>query len=316
MINYPHVGPIEEKKGLLTDTVFMADVGQQQRPMNIDMVLYHHPCSDGFAAAFAAWLVLGDRAQYLPVTYERNTDAQAPDVTGKRVVMLDVAFSASKMLEMVEKSESFMVLDHHVSAEKALEALPVANKCFQMKQSGCTLAWNYFHPRKPVPMLLRYVEDKDIWRWAMKCSKEFSASWRHAPMDFEFCKQMLEGGSAAIWNHISAGRAILGYQKILIADAVGRAQLRQLKLQKGWRVKVINTTILPSEIGAALASQPDCDVSVMWSYDHSQRQYRISMRSDHDSYDVSQVCSAMGGGGHKRAGGFSFAGESIEELFV
>ena len=30
--------------------------------------------------------------------------------------------------------------------------------------TACSLAYNYFHPGADVPLLLRYVEDKDIWR--------------------------------------------------------------------------------------------------------------------------------------------------------
>jgi hypothetical protein len=44
-----------------------------------------------------------------------------------------------------------------------------------MKMSGATISWDFFHGEKPVPAMLRYIEDCDIWRWALLNSKEFSA---------------------------------------------------------------------------------------------------------------------------------------------
>ena len=39
------------------------------------LVIYHGGgCTDGFGAAFAAWLKLGDEAEYLPMEYMRATD--------------------------------------------------------------------------------------------------------------------------------------------------------------------------------------------------------------------------------------------------
>ncbi len=52
----------------------------------------------------------------------------------------------------------------------------------------------------------------------------------------------------------------------------------------------------------------------MWSYDHDTHTYGCSLRSDCDAVDVSAVAKAMGGGGHPRAAGFSFAGRSIDDL--
>lgn len=34
------------------------------------LVIYHAACADGFGAAFAAWLKLGDEAEYLPMQTE------------------------------------------------------------------------------------------------------------------------------------------------------------------------------------------------------------------------------------------------------
>ena len=50
------------------------------------------------------------------------------------------------------------------------------------------------------------------------------------------------------------------------------------------------------------------------AYDLAKRHYYVSLRSASDAVDVSVICKAMGGGGHKRAGGFTC--ERLEDVLV
>lgn len=143
----------------------------------IDTVIFHAPCPDGFAAAFAAWLRLGDRATYIGVEHAPGKEKKVGDLSGKRVAVLDFSFDAATTAAHLAVAEAYVVLDHHASAQEALETLPRAHKIFDMKMSGATLAWAYFHAGAAPPTLLRYIEDKDIWRWAMRSSREFSAAF-------------------------------------------------------------------------------------------------------------------------------------------
>ncbi len=43
------------------------------------------------------------------------------------------------------------------------------------------------------------------------------------------------------------------------------------------------------------------------AYDHAKRHYYVSLRSDSDDVDVSVIAKSLGGGGHKRASGFTCA---------
>ena len=36
------------------------------------LVIYHAHCTDGFGAAFAAWMKLGDDAEYVPMQYGQD----------------------------------------------------------------------------------------------------------------------------------------------------------------------------------------------------------------------------------------------------
>ena len=122
-------------------------------------VLYHKGCTDGFGAAWAAWKKFGARAEYLGV--ERGQPSPKR-LKGKDVYMLDFTYPLDITKKLLGVVKSLTIIDHHISVEKSTK---LAHKyVYNLNHSGAGLAWNYFHPGKKVPLLLRYVEDVDIWR--------------------------------------------------------------------------------------------------------------------------------------------------------
>ena len=54
------------------------------------------------------------------------------------------------------------------------------------ERSGAMLAWEYFHPDKPAPMLIMHIDDRDRWQFKLAGSKEFNAALRsYEPWSFE-----------------------------------------------------------------------------------------------------------------------------------
>ena len=52
-------------------------------PSAINCVIYHADCTDGFGAAYSAWKLLGNRAEY----HACKHGTIPPDVKGKNVVL-------------------------------------------------------------------------------------------------------------------------------------------------------------------------------------------------------------------------------------
>ena len=66
--------------------------------------------------------------------------------------------------------------------------------------------------------------------------------------------------------------------------------------------------------GAKLS--PDCDFAMIWYYDHDDRMVKVSLRAFHDHIDVSEIAKKYGGGGHKKAAGFTLPGDAhVDDLF-
>ncbi|MCA9793076.1 MAG: phosphohydrolase, partial [Candidatus Eremiobacteraeota bacterium] len=154
-------------------------------PTQVTHVLYHAQCPDGFGAALAAWRVLGDTAVYLPVAHGEAP----PDLPAEaRVAIVDFSYTRDVILGMRERLADMVILDHHKTAEEELAGLDFAT--FDMHKSGARMAWEYWHPDEPVPELVAYIEDKDLWRWELPQSKEVSIALHAYPMDFNVWSQL------------------------------------------------------------------------------------------------------------------------------
>ena len=102
-------------------------------PTSVNCVIYHADCTDGFGAAYSAWKLLGNRAEY----HACKHGTPPPDVKGKNVVILDFSFGNATTKQMIEESNSLLVIDHHKSA--MVELHDIANTHFDMTKSGAIL---------------------------------------------------------------------------------------------------------------------------------------------------------------------------------
>ena len=272
-------------------------------PSAVNLVIYHSNCTDGFGAAYAAWKLLGDRAEY----HAAKHGEPPPDVVGKNVVVLDFSYDNSTTKRLMKEAKSFLVIDHHKSA--VVELHDVTCTRFDMNHSGAMLAWKFFHPGKESPRLIKFIEDRDLWRWDIPYSKEFSAAFDMVPFDFEEFDKYLD--DSAVDNAQERGSYILAYSKTVISKIAKQAVSRKMD---GKDVLVVNSSHWMSEIGAALS--PKCDFAVIWFYDHDACQVKVSLRAHHEDSDVSEIAKKYGGGGHRKAAGFNLpVGINIETIF-
>lgn len=272
-------------------------------PSTVDIVIYHASCTDGFGAAYAAWKLLGERAEYHAAKYGEPP----PDVKGKNVLIVDFSYDNATTKRLISEAKGLLVLDHHKSAMVELHDISCTH--FDMNHSGAMLAWKFFHPTKEPPRMIRHIEDRDLWKWEIPYSKEFSAAFDMVPFTFEDFDLFLD--DSAVDNAQERGAYILAYSKTVISKISKNAAPRKIG---GKDVLVVNSPHWMSEIGAALS--PKCDFALIWYYDHETHQVRVSLRAHHDDSDVSEIAKRFGGGGHRKAAGFVLPADvSIETIF-
>ncbi|WP_111979307.1 DHHA1 domain-containing protein [Algibacillus agarilyticus] len=261
-----------------------------------NICIYHKSCADGFGAALSVKVYLDklqQECEFLPAFH----GDEAPDVTGKNVYIVDFAYPRDVLIRMSEQAESIIVLDHHKTAEADLVGLPFCE--FDMSKSGAMMAWEKFGNADEVPDLIRYIQDRDLWTWALPMSKAYSAALQLKSMDFEIWEPLLDNAKTA--ELCAEGEVIEAYQQAKVKRAL--KQDIEMVTIAGHQVPCINTTHLISEIGNELAKGHP--FAAMFFDTADKRVY--SLRSAEDGIDVALIAKQFGGGGHFHAAGFSVA---------
>jgi oligoribonuclease NrnB/cAMP/cGMP phosphodiesterase (DHH superfamily) len=268
-----------------------------------NLVIYHANCTDGFGAAYAAWKKLGDaNTEYLPAKYG---DA-LPDVTDRHVYIVDFSYPPEQMLEIASKCAALVILDHHKKAIELLE--PVVEQMTNMlggfctavlttEHSGAILAWDYFHPTTATPILLRHIEDRDLWRFNMQGTRELVAALYSYPMEFAVWDAIVASPSTLFLEGAALGRQ--GAQHVAAAATHARPMLIG-----GVAVPTVNAPhYMASELGHELSKGLNTFAAVYIDYADCRK---FSLRSDGATgQDVDIVARQYGGGGHRNAAGFT-----------
>jgi oligoribonuclease NrnB/cAMP/cGMP phosphodiesterase (DHH superfamily) len=261
------------------------------------IIIYHGDCPDGFGAAYAAWKKFGNTATYLPW---KDHDTLPAGLTDKTIYIVDFSFPRTLLELLVAANSLVVVIDHHISAEADVIAFP--QNVFDLNHSGCVLAWHYFHPGTPIPLVLQYVEDNDIWRNVLPEYREFKIALDQYPMTFETWDNLntsLKNENNLI-NFIAKGAILAKYEDKLVASMIAG---RELVSFEGHTVYAVNTNrnfrdLVGNQL--ALMNEDEGRTAFGIVYYHKSGVITMSLRS-HGDVDVSKMAQKYGGGGHKNA---------------
>lgn len=277
---------------------------------------YHAGCPDGFGAAWAIWKAWGDAGEYRARGHDDVVRAR--DLTGDLVVFADNAPGNAALRELAEQVAELIVLDHHVTALERFQAEPgLAGSLaarghlvrFDLERSGAVLAWEHFHPGRELPPLLAYVQDQDLWRWALPDSEAVNAAIYSHPRTFEVWSELAgmpldrlvaEGRSIARAQRIEVERSLLSAHPVTVA---------------GLRLEAVNALFHRALIGHELAVRAAHGTPAGAVYRSTGRRVDCSLYSTGE-FDVAKIAARYGGGGHRNAAGFHVPLQDWIERFV
>jgi uncharacterized protein len=273
----------------------------------VDLIIYHKSCPDGFCAAFVAKKRYPEAAL---LARDHGLEPPYEEVKGKDVLVVDFSWRTREQnIEMANLAKSFLILDHHKTAQATLEGLPFA--IFDMDRSGAGLAWDFllgeqkldWHPKKPEtqttlprPWYVNYVEDRDLWRKQLPNTDEVNGYIMTLPYTLEAWAtlDMISLNRAA-----EIGQGALAHVKHYVREALPHAQKGTFG---GYPALIINALYLNiSEVAGELAKQ--CDGIGIGYFERGDGLMQFSLRSRND-VDVSAIAKGYGGGGHKNSAGF------------
>jgi len=310
------------------------------------LCFYHAPCNDGSASAAALNYRLGraypdlniefhpmtftvDWDDPMPEEYLLRFDHRSPEVS--EIYIVDISLSPTKYYQIVDHLRNLgkigpekpvtVCIDHH---RTALDNVDVLNEyCDETSieigpgLSGATLVWRYFNgilgENLPMPALLSYVADQDVWEWKLENSKAINAALNtldgHAGAMIEELAWSLESEEEWLNTRLQQGNAILSVIDSQLQKSFSRVY--DFDGESGVQFRVVNSTENSSELGNLLCEESHRSphaIAVIYSI---QRDWSVkcSLRSiSGGTLNARDIAERFGGGGHDNAAGCRFSG--------
>lgn len=293
------------------------------------IVIFHGNCMDGFTAAWVVKKWWDSEAIIRSPAYEHTIEFiagvyQRPvpleKIAGNNVIVVDFSYKYPEMEQIAAAASHLTWIDHHKSAilDMAiwLEKAPENTEWFtDLERSGAGLAWDFYFPNQPRPMLVNYVEDRDLWKFKYPETRAIAAYIFSFPYEF------------TQWDTFAGDLERDGDRNSMIfaGESIERKHFKDINelLPICTRHIRIDNVIVPcanlpytmvSDAGNILAKR-NPELFGICYYDGMDGR-NFSLRSVDGGRDVSEIAKKFGGGGHAKAAGFRVSFEQAKQFEV
>src|SRR6188768_3916450 len=169
----------------------------KETEMSKPLCIYHGNCADGFGAAWVVRKyykenVLSDEPEFYAGVYQ----TPPPDCTGRDVIIVDFSYKRPVMEKILAECKTLTWIDHHKTAIEDMREVcnqyqvgrPRGTEHFfwstNVEHSGAMLTWMSYFVGKEPPALIKHIEDRDLWRFALEGTREIQANIFSYPYDF------------------------------------------------------------------------------------------------------------------------------------
>lgn len=281
-------------------------------------IIYHDHCVDGFSSAYVVWkYLLGEVAasmsdiKLIPATYKQENAVLKEAEDCEVLYMVDFSVPPQWLEMLAAAHPHITIIDHHRTAImdyaddldiivrntiRPLAKFPGVIMHYDLLECGASLSHKVLYSRKPMPLFLEFVRDRDLWEKKLEHCDEIAAVMQLTPKTVAAYDIFFNYFDSNFPTLVQQGEAILAYKRWLVVNAAKRAV--PISLMEGKQGLVVDSDYaIASELGEALAKKSG-------TYGVVRCGTSYSLRSIGD-YDVSVIAKLHGGGGHKNAAGFS-----------
>lgn len=262
------------------------------------VVIYHDKCPDGFGGALAAWKKFGDAADYVPAGYG---DAAVKGLEGKEVYLVDFSYEKEEDIDEIARvAKRFVILDHHESNRARVERAP--EHVYDANRSGASIAWAFFHPDTPLPRLMQYLEDGDLYRYALPETREVYSYLFVLPYEFSAWNTLLEDleDDSKRASILKKAEAYTEFFEALAERSIERAKKVRFEGYEVYFAATHPDITMRSYVAHELYMKLPPFAIVATANPNG---FGVSLRGD-SSVDVSKIAAKYGGGGHPGSAGF------------
>ena len=140
-------------------------------------------------------------------------------------------YDEDSIKKLIKKNKRVTIIDHHISKERVTKL--TQDYSYSINHSGAVLSWMFFHKDKPIPLLLRYIEDGDLWKFKLtdtdsvvtyvsSVDYDFTV-WDSIVLDIENDEKRKE--------YIAKGALMVGYKEEMIKKIIEENKKISLELE-------------------------------------------------------------------------------------
>lgn len=291
------------------------------------MKVYHHNDNDGKCSAAIVWDALKGNLgtavvkelkdniiNFYEVDYPVGHEMDPPGIDSikedERIYILDYSFSPEYIKKILKITNNITWIDHHKTAifqvKPNIGIIESIESILSLEKAACMLTWEYFHGDTDAPEAVKLIQAYDIWNLDyseyVEPFKEGLSLYDHGPFD-PIWESLLHipkfSGKGPKWLEIAeVGKTCLEYNRRKNKEFINRFGFEVTYL--GYKCIVCGKPEGSRTFGDKAY---DYDIMITFSYDGSR--WIVSLYTVRDDIDVSKIAKERGGGGHKKAAGFT-----------
>lgn len=265
-------------------------------------IIYHNDLDGKCAGAIAYNFYnsfLFKRIELIKVDYSDKEKIAHSVKKNELVVVVDFSLDFDYLLK---KTSNIVWIDHHRSAIDKYEHLGLYGERRE-GTAACVLAWDFFKPTKQLPVIVEMLGAYDVWDFStwdeetltafqlglsMYCTKPSSPLWGGWFEPDFFTEDIIEQGLFLLKERKKR------YENFVRGNAF-------IVDFEGYKTVCCNY-----KAGSQLfASYDQWDYEIMMPFYFNGKEWIYSLYTKCNDIDLSAIASKHGGGGHKKAAGFS-----------
>lgn len=258
--------------------------------------VYHANCIDGTASAAVLMRKFPDISLFPLSNGYTPEELEVAREGAREANVVYIVDCALGIREFLADGHKVVVLDHHIGIKDDMEKLAHEEVSltfiFDNEKSGASLAWGYFFSEEPMPDLIRYVEDNDLWTMNYGDERKYTVSYlsmfRNQPEVF------LPLFDSDLKGVIGKGEVISTYIDQEVEHLI-EVPPRDMRIGE-YVIPAFNITVHKSVCGSLLSEKHGKAVAL---YTIKGDGVTISFRSKEGQVPTARTLAEMlGGGGH------------------
>jgi len=275
-------------------------------------VFYHGSDMDGICSAAIIYQKLTDiytlaNDKYISINYKEKFPFDSIK-KGEKVIIVDFSIQAEGGFERLFKiTQDVIWIDHHKTAIERNGHLPIKG-VRDIEQAACFLTWDYFFPDRKMPYIVKLLADYDMWKFdygedtnALQCGIRLEdtnpahANWFYWLGFRDYLPEII-----IVNKLIKEGKTALKYRNNTYCSLI-KSWSFEVEFE-GHKSIACNAGSVSSQLFDSVANKEQYDLFIPFIWDGER--WTISLHTEKDDIDVSELAKKYGGGGHRKAAGF------------